>query len=139
MANTKIYQSKIRCFNYELFGTASDVDVWLRFSQVLKFRIIAKPLLKYRMSENSYSIRNRFANIMENDFFKVLKYYINKHSSLNKGYLEYYELKFQLLSIRNNLILKKPVKNIMIRKFSSKNMLTIIFKDRKKLKYISIF
>jgi len=134
MAITKIYKEKIRCYNYESFGASCDLDVWLRFSEISKFGIIAKPLLRYRTSENSYSTRNKYEDTIGSDFLKVLQYYVDKYPIFNKGYLEYQELKFQFSSIRNKLILKQSLDNIIIRNFSDKRIFMIILKDKRKVR-----
>lgn len=76
MVRTDIYQGEIMRWREELFGSSSDIDVWLRIAQSHLVAVLYLPLIQYRISaaqESNSLIRLRTGRT---EFFRVLDYYL---------------------------------------------------------------
>jgi glycosyltransferase involved in cell wall biosynthesis len=99
MARSNVYRDEIGRFRGEMFGTSSDLDVWLRFSKVGRFGILTSPLMRYRVSESSYTVRETKRRFTEHDLLKVLRHYVSdptdglRLTSRDTRYLKFHELK----------------------------------------------
>ncbi|GGN38561.1 MULTISPECIES: glycosyltransferase family 2 protein [Marinomonas] len=82
MARTEIYRDKIISFNGLDFNTSADLDVWLRMSSFGFFAVIITPLIKYRLSNSSYSFNLKKLRVEKNDYFLVIDSYL-KNKDLN--------------------------------------------------------
>jgi len=94
MVQGNIYK-KIAPFRYDQFGSASDLDTWLRVAQTGPVIIIEDKLLKYRMSMTQWSFTLR-SRTQEADGFKVLDFHIaecGKQCDLTSDTLGKYELR----------------------------------------------
>ena len=79
MVRTQIYKNKIHAWNEEKYRTSADLDVWLRIAENHAIGIIDKPLIKYRISEISYSYNHARLRNERQDLFLVLKDYVKKY------------------------------------------------------------
>jgi len=73
MIKGEVYK-KLAPFRYDLFGSASDLDMWLRIARTGPVIIIDEKLLKYRISktQGSFMLKSRTE---EADGFRVLDYH----------------------------------------------------------------
>jgi glycosyltransferase involved in cell wall biosynthesis len=77
MVRTEIYLNEIKCWQGDLFGSAADLDVWLRISQTHSIAILHQPLIRYRVSttQSTHSlIRLRTERA---EFFRVIDRYLD--------------------------------------------------------------
>lgn len=74
MIRGEVYK-KLAPFRYDQFGSASDLDMWLRVAQTGPVIIIDENLLKYRMSRTQWSFTYN-ARTQEADGFRVLDFHI---------------------------------------------------------------
>lgn len=107
LVRTYLYKEYIVNWSTMNFASASDVDVWFRLAEHSNLMIIDKPLVKYRLSENSFSFRELKGRVVEKDLFKVLDHYIGKcRHSLSDSDIRNYEylvFKEKVLIIFNKL------------------------------------
>lgn len=94
MSKTELIMNTIQNWNFEEFKTSADFDVWLRLSKEGSLGFINEALVKYRMSNASYSyVNNRLATRMFDMFLVFEKYLsdsnVNKYLS-KKDYNNYY-------------------------------------------------
>lgn len=77
MVRTSIYRNDIRTWGDKAFATASDVDTWIRLTEVGPVVVLAERLIRYRVSDGQGSnrIRNRFAPA---DFFSVMDHHLER-------------------------------------------------------------
>jgi len=77
LVRTDIYKNKIREWGSSLFQSASDIDTWLRLSEIQPIAILNEPLMNYRISPTQFSerIRNRTERT---DFFLVIDHYLER-------------------------------------------------------------
>ncbi len=112
MARSTIYRDDIGRFRGELFGTSSDLDVWLRFSKLGRFGILTSPLMRYRVSEASYTVRETKRRFTEHDLLRVLRHYVSdpvdglRLTSRDTRYLKFHELK-DCAARRLNIVLSR--------------------------------
>jgi glycosyltransferase involved in cell wall biosynthesis len=69
-------------FRYDLFGSASDLDMWLRVAKTGPVVIINDKLLKYRMSKTQWSFSLK-TTTKERDFFRVMDFHIAENGTAN--------------------------------------------------------
>lgn len=86
---------KLAPFRYELFGSASDFDMWLRVAKTCPVIIIDEKLMKYRISrsQGSFILKSR---THEADGFRVLDFHTSEvgvHYDLSSDTLGRYELR----------------------------------------------
>ena len=94
MVRSSIYK-KLAPFRYDQFGSASDLDMWLRVAKTGPVIIIDEKLLKYRISESQWSFTLK-ARTRAADGFKVLDFHtaeIGADSILSSDTLGRYELR----------------------------------------------
>jgi len=92
LVRTDIWKNDIKVWGDDLFDSASDIDVWLRLSQVAPLVVLNEPLMRYRISSAQFSerIRNRTERT---DFFCVMDHYLSRNdvrSFLNQDDLRHY-------------------------------------------------
>jgi len=133
MAKTSLYKAKIKAWDASRFNTASDLDVWLRFSEIQNIGLISKELIHYRATPASYSYRRRFNYFKVSDFLKVIKFYLDKYSEFNKAYFDFYILKDTNLIVRNKILnnMQTHHSEIKLLKFS---LIKLILTDKDKFK-----
>jgi glycosyltransferase involved in cell wall biosynthesis len=86
---------KLAPFRYELFGHASDLDMWLRVARTGPVIFIDKSLMKYRTGTTGWSI-NLKSSTKERDFFRVMDFHIAENGTginLSGNTLAKYELR----------------------------------------------
>jgi glycosyltransferase involved in cell wall biosynthesis len=84
MARSDIYRNEIAIWNGNRYGTGADLDVWLRILNKHKIGIINEPLLKYRVSNDSFNFRNTRLRTERHSLFRVLDDYVG----MNKQFIE---------------------------------------------------
>ena len=133
MAKTSVYKDKIKAWDASKFNTASDLDVWLRLSEIQNIGIISKELIHYRATPASFSYRRRFNHFEVSDFLKVIEFYLDKYPEFNKAYFDFYTLKDSNLIVRNKILnnIKADHSEIKLFKFS---LLKLILTDKHKFK-----
>lgn len=83
MVRGKLYK-ELAPFDYDSFGTSSDLDMWLRILEKCPIAIIEEKLMCYRVSTTHGSYQFRFLRTDEADFFKVMDY----HLAVKSGVLD---------------------------------------------------
>ncbi len=94
MIRGDIYK-KLAPFRYDQFGSASDLDMWLRVAQTGPVIIIDENLLKYRISRTQWSF-NLKARTREADGFRVMDFHIAENGigcNLSNDTMGRYELR----------------------------------------------
>ncbi len=90
--------------NIEDYGTSAELDVWLRLKRMGAIVFITKPLMGYRLAEESYSHRLAKVRTTRHDIFKVL----DSEKSLTYKGIKYKDfLEFKDISLRIINILRK--------------------------------
>lgn len=117
MVRTDIYKNKIIRYNYEKFGSSSDIDVLFRLAEKHKIGIIPKRLINYRRHSASGSSMLGFSlkRFKVCDFFNVIDYYVkNKKIAVNKygdAYLVYlFSRKIDKINLAINMFLNNDKK-----------------------------
>lgn len=82
MVRTDIYQHEIKGWRGELFRSSADLDLWLRILQKHRIGLLPEKLMRYRISQQQFSARVRFA-VERADFFLVTDYYLAQDSVRN--------------------------------------------------------
>ena len=93
MIRSDLYK-KLSPFRYPQFGSASDLDLWLRAAKCAPVVIINEKLMNYRISKSQgTNVLNR-ARTHEADFFRVTDFHKNKnkHHTLSSDTIGKYEL-----------------------------------------------
>lgn len=99
MARANVYRDQIGKFRGDLFGTSSDLDVWLRFAKLGSFGLLTAPLMRYRVSEASFTVRETKRRFTEHDLLRTLRHYVTdkedglKVTARDLRYLKFHELK----------------------------------------------
>jgi glycosyltransferase involved in cell wall biosynthesis len=86
---------KLAPFRYGQFGSASDLDMWLRVAQTGPVLIIDENLLKYRVSSTQWSHSLR-TTTLQRDFFRVMDFHCAEYGTrcgLSGDTLAKYELR----------------------------------------------
>ncbi len=111
LVRTEVYRESIKAWNIKDFGTSADLDVWLRLNKIGSMGFINKPLMEYRLAEESYSYRISKVRTTRHDLFKVL----DKERNLNEKELQYKKfLEFKDITLRIINILRKKDMNSLI-------------------------
>jgi glycosyltransferase involved in cell wall biosynthesis len=79
MVRTTVYQLEIRTWRGDMFNSGADLDVWLRIAQRHQIGLLAKPLMRYRLSSVQFSARVR-AETGKAIIFKILDHYLEQNS-----------------------------------------------------------
>ncbi|MDD1681646.1 MAG: glycosyltransferase [Methanoregula sp.] len=86
---------KLAPFRYNLFGHASDLDMWLRVAREGPVIFLDKSLMKYRTGTTGWSI-NLKSSTQQRDFFRVMDFHIAENgtgTNLSSDTLAMYELR----------------------------------------------
>lgn len=84
LARSDVYRNQIKIWDGSRFGTSADLDVWLRLSRLGRFGILTAPLMRYRVSESSFTVRETKRRFTEHDILRVLREYVT-HPELSAG------------------------------------------------------
>lgn len=76
MVRSEIYK-ELAPFNVEKFGTAADLDMWLRILGKCPVAILDEKLMNYRISNIQGGFLYNCLRTEEEDFFKVLDYHLS--------------------------------------------------------------
>ena len=72
MARSQLYRDQIAQWNGREFKTSADLDVWWRVTQVSRLGFLAKPLMSYRVSQASFTVRETKRRLTRHDLFLVI-------------------------------------------------------------------
>jgi len=91
LVRTNIYKEHIQTWSGSFYQSASDIDMWLRLSQIQSIVVLNEPLMNYRISSAQFSerIRNRTERT---DFFLVMDDYLKKEDV--KSFLTVKDLRY---------------------------------------------
>ncbi|WP_321504113.1 glycosyltransferase [uncultured Methanoregula sp.] len=78
MLRTKLYE-RLLPFRYDQFGSASDLDMWLRAEESAPLIILDEPLMNYRVSQMQETYQINLLKTTEADFFKVMDFHIEQN------------------------------------------------------------
>lgn len=85
MARTSVYKDEIKEWRGDLFGSAADLDVWLRIARKHHIGVIRKPLMQYRVWKAQWSAKIRM-NTERAMLFNIIDHYLEDpsvHAILN--------------------------------------------------------
>jgi glycosyltransferase involved in cell wall biosynthesis len=77
MVRTAVYKNDIKGWRGELFGSSSDLDIWLRIARQSRLGLLPAKLMKYRVSDAQYSAKVRYQTERA-DFFRVIDHYLEQ-------------------------------------------------------------
>lgn len=101
MVKSEIYK-KLSPFNYEMFRTSADLDMWFRILKNYPIAILDEKLMDYRMSDTQGSFLYNCLRTDEEDYYRVMDFYLSRE----KDCLEISERainKYELLRSANNI------------------------------------
>ncbi|MDO8805337.1 MAG: glycosyltransferase family 2 protein [Elusimicrobiota bacterium] len=101
MVRTPVYRDYIRKWDAGDYLSAADGDVWLRIALRYKVGIIDKPLLKYRISDSSFSYHAARRKTGPHDMFKLFDDYLKGPASGIAGEKERND--YALLVLKDNI------------------------------------
>jgi glycosyltransferase involved in cell wall biosynthesis len=142
MLPTRVYQ-KIAPFNYEAFGSASDLDMWLRAADINPVLILPEKLFSYRISDKQGSFTINHLRVNESDIYRVLDHHIQKNRDTMK--IPQYTLdKYELYRLDDmvyragNSFLRNDKKTILlvIKRLKWKDHIRIMMKHPKFLRWV---
>lgn len=129
MLRSDLYK-KLSPFRYDQFGSASDLDMWLRTTKCAPGLILNEKLMNYRISKTQGTHILNLGRTHEADFFRVMDFHIAQNKETNailvKSMNKYDISKFgdQLHCIHNTLEkkdlkeFKKQIKQVQWIKYS---------------------
>jgi len=129
MIRSELYK-KLSPFRYNQFGSASDLDMWLRAAKCAPVAIINEKLMNYRISKTQGTHVLNWGRTHEADYFGVMDFHIAQNQKLNeislKAMTKYNISRFgdQLHCIRNSFDkrdlkeFKNQIKNVQWIKYS---------------------
>jgi glycosyltransferase involved in cell wall biosynthesis len=129
MMRSDLYK-KLSPFRYDQFGSASDLDMWLRAAKCAPVTIINEKLMNYRISKSQGTQVLNSGRTHEADFFRVMDFHIaqnQKPDEISQKTMNKYNIsRFgdQLLCIRNSFEkrdlkeFKNQIKNVHWIKYS---------------------
>jgi glycosyltransferase involved in cell wall biosynthesis len=129
MMRSDLYK-KLSPFRYDQFGSASDLDMWLRVAKCAPVTIINEKLMNYRISKSQGTQVLNSGRTHEADFFRVMDFHIaqnQKPDEISQKTMNKYNIsRFgdQLLCIRNSFEkgdlkeFKNQIKNVQWIKYS---------------------
>ena len=79
MVRTDVYQNDIKEWRGHLFGSAADLDVWLRIARLHDVGIIRKPLMRYRLWTAQWSAKIRMSTERAK-LFDIVDHYLAEPS-----------------------------------------------------------
>lgn len=82
MTRRDIYKNQIKKWREELFGSAADMDVWLRILENHPICILNEPLINYRHSTTHWTYNYNKLRTKRDDGLYVYDFYINKYKKL---------------------------------------------------------
>lgn len=122
MSRTSTYKEVIRTWDASKYKTATDVDIWLRFAKWAPIGLLPEPLIRYRVSSNSFSFRRLKTRVEALDIFTVLDDHIKEPDTIPKlmdsDYLNYKFLKF-----RDTVVIEK---NCIFNGIKQKNTFNVL-------------
>ncbi len=127
LVKTSIYRNEIKTWNGEKYKTSTDLDVWLRLSQLKGIGFIPEPLMNYRVFEGSFSVNLAKARIHRHDLFLVLDDYVKEDLTVKQKrhykFLKYKDNFFREFNMRRQ---GKKVENLENVFLSSKDFIYLL-------------
>ena len=101
MIKSSLLKNEIQTWNGDDFKSSADLDVWLRINENSRFAFIAKPLMGYRLAQESFSFRIAKLRTYKHDMFLVLESIENKTlEELEDSYfLEFKDITLRIVNI----------------------------------------
>ena len=137
---TDILARHIKQFNGSTFKTSADLDVWFRLTEVGSFGFINKPLMRYRMSNASYSHRSVRLRVEDSSMFLVLNDFLDqnihaKQSLLNlRSYKDFLLMRDRALTNVNRFLARQDD----FQEIPFRENLSLIFVSRFHFRYFAI-
>jgi len=88
LIRSNIYKKNLP-FNSKLFGSASDLAMWLNISKDASIYIINEPLILYRKHEKQYTYRYNHYRTKIHNYFTVIDFFLKKEKAIIKNYDDY--------------------------------------------------
>lgn len=115
MARSTVYREQICEWNGRDFKTSADLDVWLRLCKLGRLGFLTEPLIRYRISSASLTVREVKGRIKEHDIFLVLRHYTKsgdvkdaiKLSALDLEFMQFQ--KFKDIALRRWNIVRRSL------------------------------
>lgn len=73
-----VFREQLGGWNGAEFGSSADLDLWIRASQRAPIGFIAAPLMRYRVSEHSFSVGMQKVRTTRHPLFKVLERHLGE-------------------------------------------------------------
>ncbi|MAE21962.1 MAG: hypothetical protein CMK92_05975 [Pseudomonas sp.] len=97
MIRSSFLKNEIKIWNGDEYKSSADLDVWLRINKIFRFAFLNKPLMGYRLAQESFSYRIAKLRTYKHDLFLVLDTIENK--TLNEVEDSYF-LEFKDITLR---------------------------------------
>lgn len=101
MARTAVYRDHIKVWDAGNYGSSADGDVWLRILQKYPIGIIDEPLLRYRVSDSSFSYHAARGKTGPHNMFRMYDDYIKGPAAGLMGDAERNDYEF--LKLKDNV------------------------------------
>ena len=141
MAKSSVYRDVIKTWDGSNFGSSADLDVWLRLSKVGRFGLLTKPLMRYRVSEASFTVRETKRRFTEHDLLKVYRNYLGPHTFQDPEKLRYLRFhEFKDAAARRLNILQARRRDLVFPKFPGHvlSLFPLVFKSRYHFKFLIV-
>ncbi len=83
LSRTDALKSSLKSFDYRTYKSAADVDSYFRLVEAGELLVLPRELFRYRLSETSFSFRERKRRTTPHDFFLVLDHQIELRKRAN--------------------------------------------------------
>ncbi|CAN5613071.1 N/A [soil metagenome] len=136
MARSSVYRDQIESWNGSAYGSSADLDVWLRLAQIGDFGFLTTPLMRYRVSEASFTVRETKRRLSEHDLLKVYRAYFHDETNPEKlRYLQFHA--FKDVAARRLNILRSGRSDLNFPEFfgSGSSLFPLTFKSRYHFKF----
>lgn len=141
MARSKAYRDEIEVWDGSRFGSSADLDVWFRLARLGNFGFITKPLMRYRVSNASFTVRETKRRVGPHDLLRVLRAYLydpahGENDSEKQRYFEFHQLKDVALRRMNILTSGRKDLEFPIFEGQAIRLLPLLFESRYHFKFL---
>ncbi len=142
MVRSKIYKQLAK-FDVEMFGTSSDLDMWLRILKNHPIAILDEKLMSYRISNLQGGTKYNYLRTDEADFFKVIdSHLLDEKFTIKTSSLNNYEFQRSDDNIQRavNYILKGQSRNAkeLLKESFSKKVFWVAMSQFKRPKLMAV-